>query len=69
MALDIAELTKQLQAKQQQLTATQQQLTEERQKTQSALVSYEAANASALAELQTHRKAAETFLATSAAVG
>ncbi|MDF7810368.1 hypothetical protein [Hymenobacter sp. YC55] len=69
LALEIAELTKQLQAKQQQLTATQQQLTEERQKTQSALASYEAANASALAELQTHRKAAETFLATTGAAG
>jgi septal ring factor EnvC (AmiA/AmiB activator) len=69
LGLEIAELTKQLQAKQQQLTATQQQLTEERQKTQSALASYEAANASALAELQTHRKAAETFLAPTGAAG
>ncbi len=63
LVLEIAELTKQLQVKQQLLTQTQQQLTEERQKTQSALASYQAANASAVAELQTHRKAAETFLA------
>ncbi|MBO0360034.1 hypothetical protein J0X19_18890 [Hymenobacter sp. BT186] len=68
LALEIADLTRQLQEKQQQLTETQQQLTEERQKTQSALASYEAANASALSELQTHRKAAETFLAGSGAV-
>ncbi|WP_375434765.1 hypothetical protein [uncultured Hymenobacter sp.] len=65
LTLEIAELAQQLQAKQQQLTETQQQLTEERQKTQSALASYEAANTSALAELQTHRKAAETFLVAS----
>ena len=65
LALEIADLTRQLQAKQQQLTETQQQLTEERQKAHSALASYEAANANALAEVQTHRKAAETFLLTS----
>ena len=63
LALEIAELTRQLQAKQQQLTETQQQLTDERQKAHSALASYEAANATALAEVQAHRKAAETFLA------
>jgi hypothetical protein len=66
LALEIAELTRQLQEKQQQLTETQQQLTEEKQKTQSALASYEAANANALTELQAHRKAAETFLVGSA---
>lgn len=68
LALEIADLTRQLQEKQQQLTETQQQLTEEKQKTQSALASYEAANASALTELQAHRKAAETFLVGSGAV-
>ncbi|MFC6225357.1 hypothetical protein ACFP2F_19065 [Hymenobacter artigasi] len=62
LAEDLAELTRQLQAKQQQLLQTQQQLGEERQKTQSALASYELANAAAMAELQTHHKAAETFL-------
>ena len=62
LAADLAELTRQLQAKQQQLQQTQQQLGEERRKTQSALASYELANAAALADLQTHRKAAETFL-------
>lgn len=66
LALEIAELTKQLQAKKQQLTETQQHLTEERQKAHSALASYEAANATALAEVQAHRKAAETFLASTA---
>ncbi|MDQ2770176.1 MAG: hypothetical protein M3Y54_06720 [Bacteroidota bacterium] len=62
LTAELAELTKQLQAKQQQLTQTQQQLSEERQKTQSALASYELANAAAMAELQTHHKAAEAFL-------
>ncbi|HEX8425086.1 hypothetical protein [Hymenobacter sp.] len=62
LALEIADLTKQLQAKQQQLIQTQQQLAEEQQKAQLALASYEAASTSALAELQAHRKAAETFL-------
>ncbi|WP_216689290.1 hypothetical protein [Hymenobacter siberiensis] len=62
LAEDLAELTRQLQAKQQQLLQTQQHLGEERQKTQSALASYELANAAAMAELQTHHKAAETFL-------
>ncbi|GAB3572012.1 hypothetical protein [Hymenobacter daeguensis] len=59
---ELAELTKQLQAKQQQLQQTQQQLAEERQKTQSALTSYELANAAAMADLRAHHKAAETFL-------
>jgi hypothetical protein len=59
---ELAELTKQLQAKQQQLQQTQQQLAEERQKTQSALTSYELANATAMADLRAHHKAAETFL-------
>jgi hypothetical protein len=62
LAADLAELTRQLQAKQQQLAQTQQQLSEERQKTQSALASYELANATALADLQAHHKAAATFL-------
>ncbi|GAB2867362.1 hypothetical protein [Hymenobacter ruber] len=62
LAADLAELTQQLQAKQQQLQQTQQQLGEERRKTQSALASYELANAAAMADLQTHHKAAETFL-------
>ncbi|GAB3739422.1 hypothetical protein GCM10027594_19640 [Hymenobacter agri] len=62
LAADLAELTRQLQAKQQQLQQTQQQLGEERRKTQTALASYELANAAAMADLQTHRKAAETFL-------
>ena len=62
LTADLADLTRQLQAKQQQLQQTQQQLGEERQKTQTALASYELANAAAMADLQTHRKAAETFL-------
>jgi septal ring factor EnvC (AmiA/AmiB activator) len=62
LAAELAELTRQLQAKQQQLVQTQQQLAEERQKTQAALASYELANSAALAELQAHRKAAESFL-------
>ena len=62
LAADLADLSRQLQAKQQQLLQTQQQLGEERQKTQSALASYELANSAALADLQAHRKAAEAFL-------
>ncbi|WP_201978459.1 hypothetical protein [Hymenobacter rubidus] len=62
LAADLADLTRQLQAKQQQLLQTQQQLAEERQKTQAALASYELANSTALAELQAHHKAAEAFL-------
>lgn len=62
LAADLADLTRQLQAKQQQLLQTQQQLAEERQKTQAALASYELANSAALAELQAHHKAAEAFL-------
>ena len=62
LAADLADLTRQLQAKQQQLLQTQQQLGEERQKTQAALASYELANAAAMADLQAHRKAADAFL-------
>ena len=62
LAADLADLSRQLQAKQQQLLQTQQQLGEERQKTQAALASYELANSAALTDLQAHRKAAEAFL-------
>ncbi|RZL16043.1 MAG: hypothetical protein EOO62_02395 [Hymenobacter sp.] len=62
LAADLATLSQQLQAKQQQLAETQQQLAEERQKTQVALASYELAQSTALAELQSHHKAAESFL-------
>ena len=62
LSQEIADLTRQLQARQLQLTQTQQQLSQEQQKVQSALASYEAAHARALTELQTHRKAAEAFL-------
>jgi hypothetical protein len=62
LAADLADLTRQLQAKQQQLVQTQQQLADERQKTQAALGSYELANSAAMAELQAHHKAAEAFL-------
>ncbi|WP_310395137.1 hypothetical protein [Hymenobacter sp.] len=67
LAADLADLTRQLQAKQQQLLQTQQQLADERQKTQAALASYELANSAALTELQAHHKAAETFLNASGA--
>jgi hypothetical protein len=67
LAADLADLTKQLQTKQQQLVETQQQLAVERQKTQAALASYELAQSAALAELQAHHKAAEAFLLTGAA--
>ncbi|GAA3989360.1 hypothetical protein [Hymenobacter antarcticus] len=62
LAADLADLTLQLQTKQQQLLHTQQQLANERQKTQAALSSYELANSAAMAELQAHHKAAEAFL-------
>ena len=62
LAADLADLSRQLQAKQQQQLQTQQQLADERQKTQSALASYELANSGAMAELQAHHKAAEAFL-------
>ena len=65
LAADLADLNRQLQARQQQLLQTQQQLADERQKTQTALASYELANSTALTELQTHHKAAEAFLSTS----
>jgi hypothetical protein len=45
LATDLADLSQQLQAKQQQLVETQQKLAEERQKTQSALASYQLAQA------------------------
>lgn len=64
LAADLADLTRQLQAKQQQQLQTQQQLGEERHKTQAALASYELANSAALADLQGHHKAAEAFLTT-----
>ena len=67
LAADLADLTKQLQTKQQQLVETQQQLAVERQKTQAALASYELAQSAALAELQAHHKAAEAFLLTGTA--
>ena len=62
LGADLADLTRQLQIKQQQLLQTQQQLAEERQKTQAALSSYELANSAALTDLQAHHKAAEAFL-------
>ncbi|MGI4834380.1 MAG: hypothetical protein ACRYFK_13065 [Janthinobacterium lividum] len=62
LAADLADLTKQLQTKQQQLVETQQQLAVERQKAQAALASYELAQSAALADLQANHKAAEAFL-------
>ena len=62
LAADLADLSRQLQAKQKLLLQTQQQLADERQKTQAALSSYELANSAAMAELQAHQKAAEAFL-------
>ena len=62
LAADLADLSRQIQAKQQELLQTQQKLGEERQKTQAALASYELANAAALSELQAHHKAAQAFL-------
>ena len=67
LAADLADLTRQLQTKQQQLLQTQQQLADERQKTQAALSSYELANSAALTDLQAHYKAAEAFLSTGGA--
>ena len=67
LAADLADLTKQLQAKQQKLVETQQQLGVERQKTQAALASYELAQSTALADLQANHKAAEAFLLPGAA--
>ena len=64
LAADLAELSKQIQTKQQQLVDTQQQLAVEQQKTQAALASYELAQSAALNELRTHHKAAESFLLT-----
>lgn len=59
---DLAELTRQLEAKGQELQATQQQLGEERQRAQTALASYELANANAATELRAHFQAAQSFL-------
>lgn len=59
---DLAELTRQLEAKSQELQATQQQLGEERQRAQTALASYELANANAATELRAHFQAAQSFL-------
>ena len=67
LAADLADLTRQLQTKQQQLLQTQQQLADERQKTQAAMSSYELANSAALTDLQAHYKAAEAFLSTGGA--
>ncbi|OON67651.1 hypothetical protein [Hymenobacter sp. CRA2] len=61
---DMAELTRQLEAKGQELQAAQQQLGEERQKAQAALASYEQANAGAAADLHAHYQAAQSFLLT-----
>ena len=60
---DVAALTEQLTQRSQQLREIQQQAQAERQKTQGALASYELANAAAAAELQAHRQAAQSFLA------
>ena len=54
---DVAALNKQLADKSQQLQDTQQQVQQENTKAQSALASYELANAAAAAELQVHQKA------------
>ncbi|WP_046244767.1 hypothetical protein [Hymenobacter terrenus] len=59
---EVAALTQQLTAKSQQLSEIQQQAQAERQKTQAALASYELANAAAVADLQAHRQAAQSFL-------
>ncbi|GAB2966936.1 hypothetical protein GCM10027048_41950 [Hymenobacter coalescens] len=59
---DLAELTRQLEAKRQELQAAQQQLGEERHKAQAALASYELANAGAAADLHAHYQAAQSFL-------
>ena len=67
LAADLADLTRQLQTKQQQQLQTQQQLADERQKTQAALSSYELANSAALTDLRAHYKAAEAFLSTGGA--
>lgn len=61
---DLAELTRQLEAKSQELQNTQQQLGEERQRAQTALASYELANANAATELRAHFQAAQSFLLT-----
>lgn len=61
---ELAELTRQLEAKSQELQTTQQQLGEERRKAQAALASYELANAAAATELRAHFQAAQSFLLT-----
>ncbi len=60
---ELTDLTRQLAAKQQQLEATRQQLQEQQLKATAALASYELAHAAAAAELQAHRHAAQSFLA------
>ena len=59
---DVAALSKQLADKSQQLQDTQQQVQQENTKAQSALASYELANAAAAAELQVHQQATKSFL-------
>ncbi len=59
---DVAALAQQLAEKSQLLREGQQKTQAERQKTQAALASYELANAAAVAELQAHRQAAQSFL-------
>ncbi|GAA3937472.1 hypothetical protein [Hymenobacter algoricola] len=59
---DLAALTHQLEEKRQLLLTAQQQLQQERHKAQSALASYELANATAAAELHAHRQATQSFL-------
>ncbi|MDO7876126.1 hypothetical protein Q5H93_15385 [Hymenobacter sp. ASUV-10] len=61
---DLAELSQQLADKSQLLQTTQQQLHAERQRADASLASYELAHAAALGELQAHRQAAQSFLAT-----
>jgi hypothetical protein len=59
---DVAALSKQLAEKSQQLQETQQQVQQESTKAQTALASYELANAAAAAELQVHQQATKSFL-------
>ncbi len=59
---DVAALSKQITDKSQQLQDTQQQVQQESAKAQTALASYELANAAATAELQAHQQATKSFL-------
>ncbi|MGI4862866.1 MAG: hypothetical protein ACRYFZ_03015 [Janthinobacterium lividum] len=59
---DVAALSKQFTDKSQQLQDTQQQVQQESAKAQTALASYELANAAATAELQAHQQATKSFL-------